>query len=171
MVPALRLNCVDCLSADTEFKYSALTLNTTDLVISGSSGDGVDSDPCSAIGVQVTVTNIGSVDSDEVVQCYIKQPNASTAPQVRLADFARVHIKAGQSTTVSLSFGPKEQALVLDGASSGRGSSVYQPHMVVPAGAVEVHVGGGQPDFFEGAVMKTVTIQRTVNLTRSYTCA
>jgi hypothetical protein len=37
---------------------------------------------------------------------YLKQPHAhATAPRVRLADFARVHIGAGASATVSLSFG------------------------------------------------------------------
>ena len=138
----------------TEFTYSALTLSAA-----------APADPCAPIGVNVTVTNVGKVDSDEVVQCYIKQPNASTAPQVRLADFARVHIKAGQSSVVSLTIAPKEQALVV--GSTG----VYQPNLIVPKGIVEVHVGGGQPDFYAGSVMTTVEIVKDGKLTRSYECA
>ena len=51
----------------TEFKYSGLTLDAA-----------TPADPCAPIGVNVTVANVGKMDSDEVVQCYIKQPNAST---------------------------------------------------------------------------------------------
>ena len=94
----------------------------------------------------------------------MKQPSVATAPQVRLADFARVHIKAGQSATVTLSFGPKEQALVVGN------SGVYHPIMVVPAGTLEVHVGGGQPDFYPGSLMATIAVPKSANLTRSYEC-
>ena len=50
---------------------------------------------------------------------------------------------------VSLSIAPKEQALVV--GSTG----VYQPNLVVPKGVVEVHVGGGQPDFYAGSQVHT----------------
>jgi beta-glucosidase len=139
----------------TRFSYSELRLN-----LSAAAG----ANPCATIGLQVKVTNVGGIDSDEVVQCYIKQPNATTAPKVRLADFARVHIRAGQSVTVDLSFGPKEQALVIGDAG------VYHPIMVVPAGTLEVHVGGGQPDFYSGSLMSTVQISKAANLTRLYEC-
>ena len=66
---------------------------------------------------------------------------------------------------VRLHFGPKEQALVV--GSSG----VYQPHMVVPSGRLQVHVGGGQPDFYAGSVMGVVHIESARNLTRAYACA
>ena len=125
------------------FAYEAFSLNIS------SAG------PCSAIGASVTVTNTvsskrlacirprsselrrscgqGGADSDEVVQLYIKQPHAtSPAPQVRLVDFARVHIAAGSSKTVALSFGPKEQALVTND------TGVYHPTIVVEQGAIEV---------------------------------
>ena len=132
-----------CLRASRTFAYSAFRLNTSS------------ADPCSTIGASVTVTNTvsskgpsnalcrsselrlpcgqGGVDSDEVVQLYIKQPHAtSPAPQVRLVDFARVHIAAGSSKTVSLSFGPKEQAVVAND------TGVYHPTIVVEQGAIEV---------------------------------
>ena len=132
-----------CLRASRTFAYSAFRLNTTS------------ADPCSTIGASVTVTNTvsskgpsnalcrsselrrscgqGGADSDEVVQLYIKQPHAtSPAPQVRLVDFARVHIAAGSSKTVALSFGPKEQALV------GNDTGVYHPTIIVEQGAIEV---------------------------------
>ena len=84
--------------------------------------------------------------------------------KVRLADFARVHIKAGHSVVVRLSFGPKEQALVVGN------TGVYHPRIVVPAGTLELHVGGGQPDFYSGSLMATIQISQTANLTRSYEC-
>lgn len=73
-------------------------------------------------------------DSDEVVQLYLKQPNAkSPAPSVRLADFARVHIKAGQTASVQLSFTAKDQALVA-GSTGAQGLGLTQPAAaLVPA--------------------------------------
>ena len=138
----------------TQFGYSNLTLNVS-----------MAADPCQPVGAEVTVTNTGAVDSDEVVQLYIKQTNAPTAPRVRLVDFARVHIKAGQAATVPLSFSPKEQALVVGD------TGVYQPRMVVPAGRVEVHAGGGQPDFYSGSVMAAFEVSAQAQLNRAYVCA
>ena len=85
-------------------------------------------------------------------------------PKVRLADFARVHIKAGHSAVVQLSFGPKEQALVIGN------TGVYHPSIVVPAGTLEVHVGGGQPDFTTGVLRGKVTVKDSGALTTHYTC-
>ena len=49
--------------------------------------------------------NTGAVDSDEVVQLYIKQPEATVpVPQVRLAAFSRVHIPAGQKKSQLVDF-------------------------------------------------------------------
>ena len=144
------------------FGLSYTTFQYAELKHNASAATGIN--PCANIALEVKVTNIGSFDSDEVVQCYIKQPNASTAPKVRLVDFARVHIRAGQSIIVNLSFGPKEQALVIGD------TGLYHPNMVVPAGILEIHVGGGQPDFYSGSLMSTVQIPEAANLTRHYEC-
>merc|ERR1712046_80067 len=48
----------------TTFQYGALRLNATSYKA------------CDVIGAVVDVTNTGSVDSDEVVQAYVRQPDA-----------------------------------------------------------------------------------------------
>jgi hypothetical protein len=52
----------------------------------------------------VTVTNTGTLDADDVVLGFIKPPGAGTGgvPLQSLYDFARVHVKAGQSVVVTL---------------------------------------------------------------------
>lgn len=108
--------------------------------------------PCDPIVVMVTVKNTGKVASDEVVQVYIKQPHATVpVPQVRLAAFKRVHVAAGSSTTLSLTVKPDSHSVV---TTDGGGEAIYvaSADQKVEAGAITVHVGGGQPDFYDGAV-------------------
>ena len=60
----------------TTFGYSALA--TTKTTVS----------PCELIEVTVVLTNTGSVESDEVVQLYTRQPAATVpVPTIRLAAF------------------------------------------------------------------------------------
>ena len=74
----------------TSFSYTDMTISPSRNV-----------KPCDTVSVSVTVQNTGKVDSDEVIQCYVKQPNASVpVPQVRLVSFARTHIRAGATATV-----------------------------------------------------------------------
>lgn len=71
----------------TTFKYSGLT------VTPGADG---------SVNVDLTVTNTGSRDGDEVVQLYVAPEYAATVqPVKRLAEFSRVNIPAGQSRKVS----------------------------------------------------------------------
>ena len=53
---------------------------------------------------RVTVTNTGALDADDVVLGFLKPPGAGVGgvPLQTLYDFARVHVKAGQSRTVTL---------------------------------------------------------------------
>ena len=53
---------------------------------------------------KVTVTNTGSRDADHVVLGILKPPGAGQGgvPLQSLYDFARVHVRAGQSVTVAL---------------------------------------------------------------------
>ena len=59
---------------------------------------------CSNVNISVTVTNIGKMESDEVVQVYASLPDATVpAPRVRLVAFQRVRaIAAGASVAVTL---------------------------------------------------------------------
>lgn len=54
------------------------------------------------IEFDVTVTNNGTMDADEVVQAYIKYPNLERMPQNELKAFERVALKAGETKTVKL---------------------------------------------------------------------
>lgn len=54
-----------------------------------------------SIMISFPITNTGKRDGDEVAQVYVKNPNDKLAPLKSLAGFKRVHIRAGESETVS----------------------------------------------------------------------
>ena len=54
-----------------------------------------------SITISFPITNTGKRDGDEVAQVYVKNPNDKLAPLKSLAGFKRVHIRAGESETVS----------------------------------------------------------------------
>ena len=129
----------------TSFRYGDLKL--TGVPASGSYG------PCDVVGVTVSVTNTGAVDSDEVVQAYTKQPNATVAaPAVRLAAFARVHVAAGATVTVAMQLLPETRAVVRNGDAVGDAVYAASVDQVVEAGSLLVFVGGGQPGHYDGVV-------------------
>ena len=81
----------------TNFAYSDLTLDKKTLSKSDS------------LKVEVTVTNSGSRNSDEVVQLYIHQRYGTAIRPIReMKGFRRVHIKAGASEKVSFVLTPRE---------------------------------------------------------------
>ena len=54
------------------------------------------------ITASVTVTNTGNYDADEIVQMYIRDMVGSVARPVKeLKGFERIHLKKGESRTVS----------------------------------------------------------------------
>ena len=123
--------------------------------------------PCDSIAISVDVTNTGDVDSDEVVQLYIKQPAATVpVPQVRLASFARVHILAGEKKSVNLMVSPSTHAVVLADGGNATGEEVYGAwrSVAVEEGVFEIYVGGGQPDYWKGAQQINVTVEGTMRL-------
>ena len=133
----------------SSFAYSGLSLSTAHTPISA----------CDTITATVTVQNTGSVDADEVVQAYTKQPNATVpVPQVRLSAFERVHIAAGASVTVQLLLSPGQRAVVRDGDTSGEAVYMASTQQYVEPGEIHVFVGGGQPDFYTGALSAVASI-------------
>ena len=54
-----------------------------------------------SIMISFPIMNTGKRDGDEVAQVYVKNPNDKLAPLKSLAGFKRVHIRAGESETVS----------------------------------------------------------------------
>jgi len=88
--------------------------------------------------VQVTVTNTGQVDADEVVQCYVHDEVASVARPVRqLVGFARLTIAAGQARSLRFVIHPSRLAFYDE-----------QMDFVCEPGAFRIELGGcaGHPE-------------------------
>lgn len=108
----------------TQFQYSAFSVARSNV------------GPCDDIEFTVDITNIGSVDGDEVVQLYVQTPNATVpSPSIRLAAFERVHIPVQQTVTVNLFVTPDFHSVVYDG------NDIYHPTRMVEAGLVIAYVG------------------------------
>mmetsp|Transcript_25328 Transcript_25328/g.84359 ORF Transcript_25328/g.84359 Transcript_25328/m.84359 type:complete len:316 (-) Transcript_25328:173-1120(-) len=142
----------------TTFAYSSLSL------------DAASHSACDAVGVTVTVTNTGSVASDEVVQVYLKQPDATVpAPRVRLGAFERIkRLAPGASIAVKLSVPPEARAVVHGGEATGEAVFAASAGVTLEKGRLEIFVGGGQPDFFKGRLAVTTSI---VDTKRASACA
>jgi beta-glucosidase len=87
----------------------------------------------SAAQVEVTVSNAGERDGEEVVQLYVSRDGEGAARQ-SLAGFQRVLLRAGESRTVTFDIAPS--AL---GGVDAEGRRSVQP------GEARIWVGGGQP--------------------------
>ena len=89
------------------------------------------------VRVSVDLQNTGSRAGSEVVQVYVKTPDASPSAPVRaLAAFRRVTLAAGERKTVEFSLAPRRFSHV-----RADGRRVEEP------GAFEISVGGKQPGF------------------------
>lgn len=88
-----------------------------------------------ALNVEVTVTNNGKYASDEVVQLYISDVEASTrVPIAALKGIKRINLPAGSSTVVKFTITPEMMAVVTD-----KGESVIEP------GKFKISIGGSSP--------------------------
>ena len=86
------------------------------------------------VTVSAEVTNSGPMDGDEVVQLYLTHPGKAGAPVRALAGFQRLHLKRGETRTVTFPLADRALSVVDD-----KGVRAVEP------GRVEVWVGGGQP--------------------------
>lgn len=108
----------------TRFEYSDIGLSKEKA--------GVNED----IECSVKVKNIGNYASDEIVQLYVKDVEASVEiPRWELRGVQRVSLKPGQETVVSFTLTPRMLALI-----DNDGKAVLEP------GKFEVYIGGSQPD-------------------------
>lgn len=108
----------------THFEYSQLSVDHTSV----EEGTGVK--------VCATVRNTGPFESDEIVQLYIKDLEASTrVPKCQLAGFRRIRLKPGETVKVIFSVTAHQMALIDD-----NGDCFLEP------GAFRVFVGGSLPD-------------------------
>jgi beta-glucosidase len=87
-----------------------------------------------AVTIAVDVANTGAMASAEVVQLYLTHPGVAGAPLRALKGFHRVNLERGQKKTISFRLRDRDLSVV---DQTGR-------HRV-PAGRVELWVGGGQP--------------------------
>lgn len=89
------------------------------------------------VKVQVTVTNSGKYDGEEVVQLYLTDEKASTPRPVRqLEGFERISLKQGESKTVEFTIQPGQFSII-----NKKGKRVIEP------GWFTVSTGGKQPGF------------------------
>jgi beta-glucosidase len=89
------------------------------------------------VSVSVNVKNTGSRSGEEVVQLYVTELEASAPAPIRsLQAFRRVHLKAGETRTVSFKLTPRQLSLI-----------DAELKRVVEPGTIEINVGGKQPGF------------------------
>ncbi len=87
------------------------------------------------VDVRVQVKNVGKVAGDEVVQCYVRDVEASVpVPRLHLEGFERIHLKPGQAKTVTFRVTPDSLCAFDD---SGR--------PFVEPGEFEIAIGNCQP--------------------------
>jgi beta-glucosidase len=86
------------------------------------------------VTAEVTVTNTGKMESDEVVQLYITAPQTGDSPQFSLKGFKRVSIKPGDSKKVEFTLTPEILQTISDAGKS-----------VELAGDYHVYIGGSTP--------------------------
>jgi beta-glucosidase len=122
----------------TTFSYSNLTL-PKNAIKAG--------DPLTA---EVTVTNTGKLEGDEVAQLYLGFPKVPGAPLRALRGFKRVHLNPGESQTVHFELKDRDLSMV---------SEAGEP--IIAKGKYSVSVGGGQPDTDAPTVAGTFQVKGT----------
>jgi len=108
----------------TDFSYSNLRLDSSAVSETG------------LLEVEVEVKNSGAFAGDEVVQLYIKHLESEYAvPNWQLQGVKRVQLAPEEKTTVCFSLMGKNLSVVTENGER-----------IVPAGPIEIFVGGQQPD-------------------------
>jgi len=82
----------------------------------------------------VRVTNNGQFAGDEVIQLYLKFPDAPGAPIRALRAFRRIRLAPRESRTVAFDLKARDVSMVTEAGD-----------IVVPAGKYTISIGGGQP--------------------------
>lgn len=101
---------------------------------------------------QVTITNVGKVAIEEVVQVYVKATQSADAPlHPKLTAYQRVALAAGETATVTLAIPHYAFEVVNDAGET-----------YVPQGEFEFAIGIGQPDARTEALTGTPAIKLTV---------
>ena len=125
----------------TTFSYTHLTLPNEAI----SAGD--------PLIAEVTVTNTGKREGDEVAQLYLSFPSVPGAPLRALRGFHRVHLNPGESQKVRFELKDRDLSMV---------SEAGEP--IIAEGAYSVSIGGGQPDTAAPAATGTFQVTGTKTL-------
>jgi beta-glucosidase len=108
----------------TKFEYSNLSISK-DSIQAGES-----------IKFKAIVRNIGNYESDETVQLYLKDVEASVVvAKWQLRGIRKVHLKPGEEKEVNFELAARQMALI-----NNDGKCILEP------GDFEVFIGGSQPD-------------------------
>jgi len=108
----------------TRFEYSDLKLSSAKI------------NRNSNINASVSVKNAGDIASDEIVQIYLKDVEASCrVPHHHLCGVKRINLSPGEDTVIEFLIPADKMAFINE-----EGNSVLEP------GLFEVYIGGSQPD-------------------------
>jgi len=102
---------------------------------------------------EVTVTNTGEREGDEVAQLYLSFPKVPGAPLRALRGFKRVHLKPGESQKVRFELKDRDLSMV---------SEAGEP--IIAEGEYSVSIGGGQPNTDAPSIAGTFRVKGTKTL-------
>ena len=89
-----------------------------------------------SVSCSVCVENMGRYESDEIVQMYLQDVEASvTVPKWQLDGIQVIHLKPGEKADVTFEITPRQMSLI-----DNDGGRVLEP------GIFKVFVGSSQPD-------------------------
>jgi beta-glucosidase len=125
----------------TSFTYGGLKLPTAPV----KAGEPVEA--------EVTVTNVGKMAGDEVVQLYLSFPDVKGAPLKAMRAFERVHLEPGASQAVHFTLKDRDLGMVTE---------IGDP--IIAAGEYKVRIGGGQPDTEAAGVSGSFHVEGQVAL-------
>jgi len=125
----------------TTFKYSDLSMPAQPVAAG------------QPLGADVTVTNTGKVEGDEVVQVYLKFPAVKGAPLVALRGFQRVHLEAGASKMVHFDLRDRDLGIVTEDGNP-----------IIAQGEYTISIGGGEPDTSAPSITGKFHIDRQIAL-------
>jgi beta-glucosidase len=118
----------------TSFRYDSLTINRP--VKQGDS-----------LRISVLVKNTGNLEGDEVAQVYVSASGAKVPVPIRsLWGFRRVHLKPGETKTLSFAVRPEAFTVIDD-----------KMQRVRLPGGFDIAVGGGQPGLQRTVSSNTIT--------------
>ncbi len=107
-----------------------------------------------SVSVSVKVKNTGNVESDEIVQCYIRDEEASVrVPVHKLCQMKRVHLLPGEETEVEFTVDGKQFAVIGDD-----GEAFYE------SGSYTLFAGGSQPDEYSESLTGSKCVSVKVSL-------